>query len=386
MRSGIAALLTGTLLLTSGCAGIVATGAPAASADPSPAVSPDERIARDFARAIVQVPVLAPVTTTVRFDPDAMADDRLLHALQENLRQAGYAIQLIQQPGLANQVTHTGKREHEPGGSQFLTHEAAVGAVRFRRQYRLDRDGHLTPASALFVKGADASAMVMDDSLFDYPVTAATPAQAGRSSGQQLPDYSDRPASRAGTPRETLTAVPRPVAPKPTLQAMPLTASISAPLISQAQASARANPGSALAVLGGGGHALLPYTRNVFELGQSNFNELLGDYRDMDERVLVFGNDSMRLGSRNKAIIEAMAGQFDARRDVMSLVGCSLGPTRLANGNETLALGRANRVKEALVLAGVPQDRILDEGCWAGESSRKMPSRGVVVTHRRERG
>ncbi len=396
MRSGIAAVLVGTLVLMSGCS---SWSTKAAGDEPGTSgVLPDELIARDFARAIVQIPVLAPATTTVRFDPQAGMDNRFLHALQDSLRQAGFAIRISGDPGLANRVSHTENREVEPGNSTFSTHEVAVGTVRFRRQYRIDDAARVSPASALFVKGADASALVMDDSLFyasQAPIEGSMrdDEPASRSDRGRRDSGATRGSRRVDPSRSR--AVVSAIPPKQALPRLPLAASVSAPLISQAQAGSRANVSPRMAngfpALGSSGtertdRRLLPYTRNVFDTGRSNFGDLLGGYRNIDERILVFGNDSMRLGNENKVIIESMMKEFDARTDVMSLVGCSLGPTKIRNGNQTLALGRANRVKETLVLAGVPQDRILDEGCWAGESDRKMPSRGVVITHRRERG
>ena len=43
----------------------------------------------------------------------------------------------------------------------------------------------------------------------------------------------------------------------------------------------------------------------------------------------------------------------------------SHGKSELKNGNSVLAVGRANRVKEAFVFAGVDNGKVLDQGCWA---------------------
>ena len=57
------------------------------------------------------------------------------------------------------------------------------------------------------------------------------------------------------------------------------------------------------------------------------------------------------LGERNKRLVRRAVEAFDPERDMFSIVGCSLGPTSIPNGNEALALGRANRVKEELLFA-----------------------------------
>lgn len=39
--------------------------------------------------------------------------------------------------------------------------------------------------------------------------------------------------------------------------------------------------------------------------------------------------------------------QMNPDTDVLSVIGCSLEPTAIQNGNSLLAIGRANRVKES---------------------------------------
>jgi len=94
----------------------------------------------------------------------------------------------------------------------------------------------------------------------------------------------------------------------------------------------------------------------------------------------VFGNDSMVLGSTNKSLIDQFVDNEIREGDVVSLIGCSNGPTSLEIGNEGLALGRAQRVTEALTSRGVPRENVLDEGCWAPVSAQdRFPNRGVVM-------
>ena len=129
----------------------------------------------------------------------------------------------------------------------------------------------------------------------------------------------------------------------------------------------------------------LPQVQNVFELGGSNFETILAEHHVVDEQVLTFANDSLRLGELNKQFVEKMVEDFNGKTDIFSIIGCSLGPTQVAGGNAALALGRANRVREALLFAGVPENLILDEGCWAGDTDlNTLPRRGVVVTLNRK--
>jgi len=99
--------------------------------------------------------------------------------------------------------------------------------------------------------------------------------------------------------------------------------------------------------------------------------------------VLVFPNDSLRLGAANKSYIVNLAKTFDPETEIFSVIGCSHGKSAIENGNEILANGRANRVKEALMLAGVGEQYIYDEGCWAPQVfDDVMPRRGVLLTRK----
>jgi hypothetical protein len=127
------------------------------------------------------------------------------------------------------------------------------------------------------------------------------------------------------------------------------------------------------------------HSQNVFDLGRSNYANALSEHGSVVEQVLTFPNDSLRMGKANKQLLEALVTRFNPTTDLFSVIGCSLGPTNLKNGNAALALGRASRVREALLFAGVDPRKILDEGCWAGDSpSSTLPRRGVVVTLNRQ--
>lgn len=127
---------------------------------------------------------------------------------------------------------------------------------------------------------------------------------------------------------------------------------------------------------------------NVFErAGRSNYAELFAAYENVREVTLVFDNDSMRLGEGNKAVIGEYVREMDPTTDVISVIGCSHGRSALANGNELLSIGRANRVKEAFVYAGIDHAAVLEEACWAPTTSGVgLPPRGVVLSLKRRVG
>jgi len=131
-----------------------------------------------------------------------------------------------------------------------------------------------------------------------------------------------------------------------------------------------------------------PLDVNLYETRESIYQPLFADstrdYQDVSRQVLLFPNDSLVLGSANKNYLFSLAEQVKDSEDIIRLVGCSHGNTQLADGNEKLAKGRAIRVREELLLAGVPETAILHEACWANQHyDEEFPRRGVVVFHLR---
>jgi outer membrane protein OmpA-like peptidoglycan-associated protein len=110
------------------------------------------------------------------------------------------------------------------------------------------------------------------------------------------------------------------------------------------------------------------------------FATLLNQRERVARQIIIFPNDSMRLGEEGKKRIEQLLRRFSERRDLINVVGCSNGHTDLKIGNEGLALGRAKRITEELLALGVPSRNIFDDACWSPQSDEeRFPNRGVVV-------
>ena len=119
---------------------------------------------------------------------------------------------------------------------------------------------------------------------------------------------------------------------------------------------------------------------NNLYFSDSTFASILDDYEQQESLTVVFPNDSIVMGDENKLLVRRFVERFDESKDVISLIGCSNGPTASDLGNVGLALGRAERVTVELVDLGVPREKILDEGCWAPEGNvKEFPGRGVVM-------
>jgi len=118
---------------------------------------------------------------------------------------------------------------------------------------------------------------------------------------------------------------------------------------------------------------------NVFDVGHSNYSSLFEGYVDVERQTLVFPNDSLRLGEANKQKLMSLAERIDPETDLISVIGCSHGRTKIRNGNQILAEGRTHRVTESLMFAGLSADLILDEACWGKTYwDDAVPRRGVI--------
>ncbi len=339
-----------------GCANWPGTAGPESVADQDQSTAL-QLIAEDFVIALQQIPTLPPSSTTVQLLQSEL-DDPFTQRMRDALQQGGYGTRWVES-GAHSQLF---QYRHEEGIDETSRanelYELAIGDIELRRRYVLGEDDRTSPATPMYVRGADASKIVMNDSHFGS--VSSTASLAG------LPEEGVVNSAEAGNDAASVApqrlSVPNEVNPlNPLIAGTERKTEIGLPMIA------------------------LPRVENVFELGGSNYTDILADSLLVREQVLTFANDSLRLGMVNKILVEQMVESFQPETDVFSVLGCSLGPTKLKSGNAALALGRASRVREALLFAGVPQDRILDEGCWADDGSGKaLPRRGVVVTLNRK--
>jgi len=319
-------------------------------------------IASDFVNALQQIPSLPPSATTVQLLHSELYDPFTLR-MRDALQEAGYGTRWVKEGAHAQLFQYRHESGVDDASRPQELYEVAVGSVELRRRYATDEHDRVSPVTPLYVRGADASGIQMNDSHFELLDNASQLAQTSKADAT-------KPVAVTSSQRQTA-----PSAGRSNQLSVPNDANPLNPLVSGADR----NRDLSLPLVA------LPRVENVFELGGSNYQALLSDHLLVREQILTFANDSLRLGAVNKILVEQMVESFQPETDVFSVLGCSLGPTSLQSGNAALALGRASRVREALLFAGVPQDRIFDEGCWAGDSSDKaLPRRGVVVTLNRK--
>lgn len=340
---GIAArvVLFAAVLLGGGCA-LTPDGSREALATGGAA---DRLAASDLVGVIARA--LPPRDTTVQVGRDN--DDPLVALLSDVLIEQGFGIQRVTADQGAWLLDHSRDVEWASSGEGAIDWRLAVGPVEVRRNYTLTDEGELRTAGPLRLSGSRA----------DIAADATAPP------GLVVADAAHR--------RVRYVASLDLEGPGPVIS---LVTPAVVEQVARTASSGRRRAGPSAQAL----NANHVEINNLFYTGESNFVSALDDLERVGRRIIVFADDSMKLGEPNKLLIDEFIEKKVRGGDVISLVGCSNGPTALAIGNEGLALGRAARVTEALTARGIPRDRIYDEGCWAPVSAgEKFPGRGVVL-------
>jgi len=415
-------LVITVLVVINGCAVIK-------SADPvTPAAEngSDLIIAQDFVNIMVQIKELSPISTVLRFGLEegnpSESDTRSIktnNAFGKALRSAaannGYAIETVGSPTGENYISFSIVEFGDAVDGTTYTYDVSVGDIDFRRVYKPLENGGIQPIESMLVRGVDVSKLETDDSIFDMPGgdnvvseqatnsipgegTVSVPENNQQSSISQPTESVDNTTSSttssvSSVAKNEATAGEQPEAviiERPVTIAAPLISDLPENTFDDASDASNEESGTVAQSLTGGNLSSGFETVskiNVAVSGESNYQNLLADKTDVAEEVLIFGDDSYVLGPRNKQILGDMMVNFNPDTDVVSVVGCSTGVTKIENGNAALAIGRANRVKEALLYSGIPHDKIFDEGCWSPiANSTPFPNRGVVVTVKRNAG
>lgn len=290
--------------------------------------------------ALTQLAELSPIQTTLQIKTP---DTSIGKVVMAELAEAGYGLQLVDSDIGPNYVRY--KFEESATESGLITRfSLVIGEIEATRDYAIKQNTVL-PDSALSIAGAADVFVELNDAIFEEKGSNYRADVVFTDTSQ--PEYQ-------GPTLMTELAVGR--------NGGVLRASGSE--VSATQVSV--------------------IKKNLYNTHESNYAALFDAYEDVESTVLVFSNDSMVLGAKNKNIVADFARKMNPDTDLVSVIGCSHGRTDITNGNSVLAIGRANRVKEAFVYAGVDYGKVLDEGCWAPTYfDAVMPRRGVVLTLKR---
>lgn len=288
-------------------------------------------IAENLVNSLAQFPHLNPLMATVQLSAPRTSFER---QVEKELIERGYKVERVKGHEGLNHVSPEIRLVKTDAGEQEL-YVVSVGQLSVERQFDVLAD-KTVPVSEQVIRGTRERTITLDDAIFEVPES----------------DYSK-------------------VAFKP-YEGPDIGDMLAAPSTNALDWFNRDEPSVV--------------KKNMYETMQSNYRGVFSGYEDIDQSILVFPNDSLRLGDANKTIIEKYVAEMDPDTDVLSVIGCSHGETEISNGNSLLALGRANRVKEALLFSGLEHDQILEEGCWAPQLfDEVMPRRGVVLTLKRQK-
>jgi hypothetical protein len=288
-------------------------------------------ISDNLVNTAAQIPHLNPLLATVQVSKPKTTFDK---HVQRELAARGYKLEEVGAGDGVNVVKSQVRRVPGENGAMQSLYVLAIGQVSVERAYDTLAD-KTVPVSEQVVRGSDQRSLALNDDIFEVPNSPYSNVAFGDYDGPQIKDVLEPDPSAKGT---GLWRSPRQNAVK----------------------------------------------RNIYETMASNYQDVFTDYENVEQSILVFPNDSLRMGDTNKEIIERYVEQMDPETDILSVIGCSHGQTNINNGNSLLALGRANRVKEALMFSGIEHDQVLEEGCWAPQTfDDVMPNRGVVLTLKR---
>lgn len=299
-------------------------------------------ISENLVDLLAQYPRLDPRMAVVQV---SAPDNRLEETVHEQMRSRGYKIEKTGESDDGMLVEASIQPSDAGTANSAPLYVLSAGSMTVQRSYTVV-DGQTQPAGPIVVRGADEKPLMLNDAQL-FPNSNSV-----YSSVQFLPAAETKPV-----------AIEEPVVAMPEIAAaIPIPVQVG----SLEQYSST-------------------FDSNLFDKGgQSNFSDLFAEYQEVDSNVLVFPNDSLQLGDINKQIIEQYVEKMDPSTDVLSVIGCSHGDTAIENnGNALLAIGRANRVKEAFMFSGISHDLIVEEGCWAPMVFEGLPSRGVVLKLKR---
>lgn len=330
------------VLLSTGCASLIGVS----QSDGKSIVHPAslDLVVSDLSFVMAQL--VEPKSHTVQFKPDS---GQLGSSVLQQLKSQRYGLQKVSADQGANLVSYEVVALAEADGDKQYRYMLGIGNVSVERHY-VDLGDRIYPSTPVIVRGVAASqsnGVALDPALFDVM-------------GEELAylfniEFRDMP----------VVAVPR-----ITLITNELVADIATTTIQNPEAV--------------GTNAANMEVTNLYFTNESNFSDATRGYRTVRRDVIIFDNDSMRLGDLGKSKVRQVAGMFDEERDYIQLLGCSNGKTQMDIGNEGLALGRAKRVLEEFLALGVSESSLLDEGCWAPENlDGRFPRRGVVVELKR---
>jgi len=333
-------ILALAVLLQSGCALLADTASPGSGVQSMDSLSENDRLALGNIHGVL-LQLLEPRVTTVQVGPASNPYE--MHMI-ELMADAGYGIQRVDADQGAEFLTVSRTPPERLEADGLVSFRVHVGLLGLVRDYDYTSGSRAKPATAMRIAGSRDVAE-LDDSLFKL---------------------SDKEADKMTRIKYAQT--------DPFVDSMPVISLITNDVVRDV--TQQATNGASLSALNSGKVEV----KNLAFGSSGAFADLREKQVRIQREVIIFPNDSLRLGEAGKEQIENFLKKFKQNTDMIGLIGCSNGPTNLVIGNVGLALGRSKRVTEELMSLGVARERIIDEGCWSPASvGASFPGRGVVL-------
>lgn len=337
-------------------------GACASSRSDGATATPDEPVRQDdvelelvgvdLVSVLIQLPALSPFFTTLQFSPPPTAFGEVL---ERTLRDSGYGMQRVSDDQGQHYVSYLHTLDTNARGRQIATYAVRVAGIEVERDYRRESVGgrgttRLVPVSAIRVVGTTPTPVVVNDDLYRRRVDPGEDFVSG------VLFLDEHGSSLARQER-----------------------------LVRASESAARESGERVNVE----RFLVLARANLFHADRLRAveDEHEGERRPLWQVTLRFDEpDSLHLGSGNKRALARLRQRFDADSDRFSITGCSHGKSLLWDGTESQSLARSQRVKEELLLGGVPSRLLREEGCFDTRYGESLPPNAVSVTLERYPG
>jgi len=289
-----------------------------------------ELIATDMVSAMIQVRELNPLSTTMQYsEPTSLLGELIL----DKLRAAWYGMQIVS----ADQGPfYIGYQSRNIVSDIGLTTDVIINiaGIGIRREYSVS-DGNVVPTSLMYISGSNsAENIILNESLF---LAQSDDIRFESGVEIELPDST------------VLTSATRDVG------------------------------AGSLTITVGGEDAILEARGAMLARSSKEILDARAEYRDLQRALLQFEDTNLTVGQKNKAVLKQVLVGFDDTKDALFLSSCA-GDT----STPEQAAERSSRIKEELVLTGIPIDTIVEEGCVVGNyPSRSVEPRTVVLLHSR---
>ncbi len=357
----------GTLLFLIGCA----SSGPVPVGVQEPVTTSAQQLKKDMLLDLVSVlpQILEPLGTTIQFNETESGD---VNPVVVRLVEMGYGLQRVDADQGRYFLQVADVTQPDDVGRQETRLRLSVGGIELTRSYKtVTEAAKINPKAALMWR--DDNAIIPAGPFLVAGTRSRISVKGFELATTPSTDSNEIWPLALGSVQYTSVA--------PIAGGIPTISLITDELVQQVAQSSFPGPGFPL---------LLTESfklENMTHVFDEAFASIADNYDRIGRETVIFPNDSRKLGRPGKLIVKKLITRFSENTDLVGIIGCSNGKTRLAIGNEGLALGRAQRIAEEFFTAGISREKVFNEGCWSPKAGTPgFPNRGVVIDLWRRKG